>query len=356
MKKLTDRKKIILSSLIQEYIKTGDPVSSRSVTKNDNVSCSSATVRNELSELEDMGLLEKSHSFSGRLPSDVGYRFFVDNLMDSVVDLSLNEKERISSIYSLRNLNSSRSTMLKDIFLYGVNVLNNLCDQAAFICEARSIEKSVKAIKIIKVSSLVYTVIFHHDNNVIENKLWFPANLITDEGLETMNNVLQDITSKGFKDLSNDVKNYFQKNKGLNHLREGIIEIVELVLDGGRESNIDDTLYIEGISKLIQKPEFASMEKIRSIIQLFESKELLNREIKKLLILKKMNIKIGSELGVDDLNDFSLISIPYSAGEDKKGVIGIIGTKRMQYERIVKIVRETAEKLSSLLVGIDLDL
>jgi|GEM_PF-4877832 len=354
MKDLSDRKKLILNSLIQEYIKTGNPVSSRSVTKSGNITCSSATVRNELSELEDMDLLEKSHSFSGRLPSDTGYRFFVDNLMDKVFDLSGDEKEKISSIYSLKDVNSAGGMMLKDIFLYGVNVLNNLCDQAAFICEARSIERSVKAIKIIKVSSLVHTVIFYHNNNVIENKLWFPDKKIEKDELEKLNNVMADIMSKGFKDLQEDVKRYFERNRGLKHLKSPIMDIIELVLDSGRESNIDDTLYLEGISNLIQKPEFGSMEKLRAMIELFESKELLNREIKKLLLLKKMNIKIGSELGVDDLNDFSLISIPYSAGENKKGVIGVIGPKRMQYQRIVRIVRETADKLSSLLAGIEL--
>ncbi|MCK9223555.1 MAG: heat-inducible transcriptional repressor HrcA [Candidatus Muirbacterium halophilum] len=343
------RKELILKNLIKEFIKTGNPVSSLDIKKIYTMNCSSATIRNEMACLEDNGLLIRFHNFGGRIPSDLGYRYYVDNLLD-MTSLNKEDEMSINSLEEIGKLKRVKEIILRELFHYSAGLLSNLSGHAGFLIEGRNNDNIIKNLNIIKVNENVFTVFFQFEDNVIKNKIWFSIQKLSHSDIEKINNIFSHII-RVRQSAENMVSQFFSKNLELNYLKEFVYDILNLVLNSDIESNIDKSLYIEGIKQLITKPEFADIEKIKSLIELFENRTLLIKEIKSLIKQESINVVIGEEFDCSELIDFSFVTIPYSVEGINKGVVGVIGSKRMEYQKVINIVKKTAENISHILTS-----
>ncbi|MGM0608202.1 MAG: heat-inducible transcriptional repressor HrcA [Candidatus Muiribacteriota bacterium] len=345
---LTQRKKDILKSLVDEYIFSGEPVSSRRLARKYMLNCSPATIRNELAELEEEELIQKSHLYSGRIPADTGYRYYVDNLLE-LKNLTSEEKNKITQLNDFSRVYKQKENLVKNLFKYSLFVLNSLSKQAAFVFEYRDSLLSLKNFKLIKVSDFIYTIIYQFESNIIENKIWFTQNNLSVQNVEKINNYINEMIKKYKSSFFENFNKEIQKEPAMNNVIEYVYSICELILNSQKSSNIDNILFIEGIKNLLNKKEFANMDKVKQIIDLFENTEILHREIKELIGRGNISVKIGEEFNNAFFNDFSFISINYKKTDDKKGIIGILGPKRMQYERIITILKKTQEKINFIL-------
>ncbi|MFA5479248.1 MAG: heat-inducible transcriptional repressor HrcA [Candidatus Muiribacteriota bacterium] len=350
---ISERKKIILKSIVDEFINTGEPVASRILSKKNELNFSSATIRNEMAELAEIGLIERSHSYSGGIPSDIGYRFYVDNLLD-VIELNDIETNSIERITSISPFFQKKDVFIREILNYSLSVINRLSDQATFIFEPGDRIIPVKNIKLVKISECVHVIIYQLNNNIIENKLFFSEYALNNSMVEKINNFINYHIKEYGSNFVSELKKTLLTNNGMFNLKKEIISITELVQSESKLSNIDNRALISGMKNLLKKPEFENIEKVRKILDIFENTEVLQKEIKNLIEFRNLHIKIGAEFDNSIFNDFSIIGISYCFNAENKGFIGVLGPKRMEYRRIISIVKNTSMKLSELISEVNL--
>jgi heat-inducible transcriptional repressor len=327
---LTEREKILIKNLVDEYISTGEAISSEKILVKSKLKCSAATIRKDLNNLESKGLIEATHTSSGRIPTVKGYRHYIDNNLRRK-PLSIEEqaaiKNLINSDANKHNIISSTSEFISEI-----------SDFAAVIGSLDSGKKIFLKLDIHKLSSTRALAVVIMDNNQIDNKII-------------------DIDKINSKKLNSCVK-YLNENfsgielrkipqiltKSLETIR-GEIDTALKVLNNFIYPDVDD-FYITGQSKLVDSQDFYDIDKVKNLVELFEKKQTLKEILTNCISNENIQIYIGNESGSELLADCSVISAPYKKDNKTVGVLGVIGPKRMNYQRIVEIVDFTAKIFS----------
>lgn len=327
---LTEREKILIKNLVDEYISTGEAISSEKILVKSKLKCSAATIRKDLNNLENKGLIEATHTSSGRIPTVKGYRHYIDNNLRRK-PLSIEEqaaiKNLINSDANKHNIISSTSEFISEI-----------SDFAAVIGSLDSGKKIFLKLDIHKLSSTRALAVVIMDNNQIDNKII-------------------DIDKINSKKLNSCVK-YLNENfsgielrkipqiltKSLETIR-GEIDTALKVLNNFIYPDVDD-FYITGQSKLVDSQDFYDIDKVKNLVELFEKKQTLKEILTNCISNENIQIYIGNESGSELLADCSVISAPYKKDNKTVGVLGVIGPKRMNYQRIVEIVDFTAKIFS----------
>lgn len=336
---LSEREKSILRYVIHQYILTANPVGSRNISKKYDVGFSPATIRNVMADLEDSGLLGHPHTSAGRVPTDQGYRFYVDSLM-GVPKLPITEKRAAESA-----LNSS-SHNTDDIIKATSTILSNITNQLACITYPQLSDSILEKIQIVKLSSTKILVVVSVLSGLVKT--------IT---LELRSNF-------GQSDLTNIQRVLNQRLAGLkfSEIRETIVErfqsiyatqykpIIRVFLDSVDRIFNDKTenkSVVTGTKNILTQPEFEEFEKFQGIIELVEDRDvivhLMNESISK--DIKNVNVKIGSENLEEKFISYSLVTKKYNVGE-AVGSVGIIGPKRMEYSKVIATVEYIAELLT----------
>lgn len=336
---LNQREKAILRSIVQQFILTATPVGSRNITKKYDIGFSPATVRNIMSDLEDSGFINHPHTSAGRVPTDKGYRFYVDSLMD-IERLNTKEKGLIEDGLSSGTIEADELVKITS------RLLSSITKQIACVTypnlESGILEKiqiisltSTKILAVISIrSGLVKTITMELDTEMRESQLE-SVQLILNEKLAGLS--LEEIR-KTFKERFQDAD-------------EDQKPIIRLFVDSIDKLFKDDTksdrLIVTGAKNIIQQPEFEHPENFQSIIELIEDKDVIIHIMEKSSESKKeeVYISIGSENLEKKLKEYSFVSKEYKFGESS-GTLGIIGPKRMEYSRIVAIVDYLAKVLS----------
>ena len=335
---LNQREKAILRSIVQQFILTATPVGSRNITKRYDIGFSPATVRNIMSDLEDSGFINHPHTSAGRVPTDKGYRYYVDSLMD--VD-KLNSKDRGLIEDSFNIIDEA-----DELFKITSRLLSSITKQIACVTypnlESGILEKiqiigltSTKILVVISIKSgLVKTITMELDTEIKESHLKSVQSLLN-EKLAGLNLVeIRKTFKERFLDAADDHK-----------------PIIRLFVDSVDKLFKDDVksdrLIVTGAKNIIQQPEFEHPENFQSIIELIEDKDVIIHIMEKSSENKKEDvfISIGSENIEKKLKEYSFVSKEYKFGETS-GTLGIIGPKRMEYSRIVAIVDYLAKVLS----------
>lgn len=332
MDELSGRQKEILQTIIEDYISNAMPVGSRTISKN--IALSSATIRNEMSDLEDLGYLEQPHTSAGRIPSDKAYRFYVDNMM-KLSKLSLPEIKYIKSYYD------KRITETGEVLADAARVISQLTNYVSIVMPPKTENVKVSSIQLMPVNSSVAMVVLLTDSGSIQNTPISLPRPMTAQELETMTHVLNKLfVGKNINDIHPGAE-YSVENEIAD--QKQIFDTICTVLEQ-RLHNKNEKLMIDGASNIFSHQEFSDVGKAKEILQLLEE----NQRIGKIVAQdddNEVHVHIGTETGIDDV---SIVTATYSAGGKNLGKIGVIGPTRMQYDKVLSVLEQMGKTLSKI--------
>ncbi len=336
---LTDRKRLILQAIIDDYILTGVPVGSRTISKRSDMNFSSATIRNEMADLEESGYLEQPHTSAGRRPSEKAYRLYVDTLM-SVSNLTGSELNLIGEIFDRQV--GAIDTVIEST----AKALSALTNLTSVVLAPEIARVDIKRIQIVRVSDSLAIVVFVLSNGMVKDiPTKIPEN-IDSEYLEMLSNLMtacaQDLTPlEAMSRIRHSVGTEINKH------REFFYKLLEVV-----NQNITSTpsknVVLGGTGNLLSQPECRDIERAQNILKLLETKDALYE----LLIGSRdmeFTIKIGSENGIDELRDMSVVTATYSIGDRNMGTLGVIGPTRMDYRHVISVLSQVSLSMNEIL-------
>lgn len=336
---LDERKTKILKAVIRNYLESGEPVGSRTISKYTDLNLSSATIRNEMSDLEEMGYIVQPHTSSGRIPSDKGYRFYVDNLMQ--------EKEK--EVNHMKEMLLEKEDKMEHLLKQVAKVLAVNTNYATMISAPQMKKNKLKFIQLSKVDANQILAVIVVEGNVIKNNILDVNEELTDETMLKLNILL----NTHLNGLSIDEINLLmianlKKQAGIHS------EIISEVLDAvGEAIKADEDLeiYTSGTNNIFKYPELADNEMASHIINAFEEKQALNQLVTETLADEEhtgIQVYIGDENPIQNMKDCSVVTATYELGEGMKGTIGIIGPKRMDYDKVVGTLNTLRDQLDDL--------
>ncbi|MEA4932164.1 MAG: heat-inducible transcriptional repressor HrcA [Lawsonibacter sp.] len=336
---LTDRKKRILRAIVETYIATAEPVGSKVVLEKAGLDVSAATIRNEMADLTDLGLLEQPHTSAGRIPSAAGYRLYVNELMDRQ-QLTLQETERINQALNLKMEELDR------VIDRAGKVLSQISDYPVFTVEAAMERVTVKRFDLLMVEENAFIAVVMTDNCVVKNKLI----RIQDQLSDTQLQLLAAVLNSSFVGLSKE-----KMEETLNKMEArtapaafGLISLVVEFAVGILAEQRQQKVHTSGITNLLEHPEYYSLDKARPLMAYLSEETGTSKLPMSLNSGKNMDILIGSENVSDALKDTSVVMASYDIGDNMKGVIGVVGPTRMDYAKVTARLAYFADSLTKM--------
>jgi heat-inducible transcriptional repressor len=338
MNTLNDREKTILHNIVHSYIQTAIPVGSRYISKRHDIGLSAATIRNVMSDLESLGYLGHPHTSAGRIPTDKGYRFYVNELME--ID-QLSEIEQ-SSIQSQLHGNIETDEILK----IASKILGTISHQLSVVTAPQMTSGIFEKLELMQISSTRLLVIISIGSGLVKTIMMEIHSEIARTKLEgvagLLNERLSGLTLKEIRDtFAERVKEYQHEESGLIRL---FIESVDKLFDENRR----DKIHIGGTTNILSQPEFDNAKNFKSVIELMENEDII------IHVLESgdtksgaANVTIGEETKIEHLKDFSVVTKTYNVG-DISGTIGVLGPKRMEYSKMIPLVDFVATTISNL--------
>jgi heat-inducible transcriptional repressor len=330
-RQLDERPREILRLIIRSYVTTGEPVGSRTLAKSMEWKLSPATIRNIMADLEEEGYLGHPHTSAGRVPSEKGYRFYVDNLADSA-KLSKSDERYVS-----RMLSESESP--EDVMSRASVVLSTISKNVGIVIAPPIGVTVLKHIEFVDLTDGKILVIFVSTSGLLQRKLIRVGERYTQEELDKAGRYLvEKFSGKTLTEIRNELLRMMQAERTLFDRMLSLLQTWRDTLD--QEPIAADVVYLQGTSNIISQPEFADVERMRTLFQMFEEKGRLVKILNECISSNPQTVKIaiGSELGVANMRDFTLITSQYATSDHTTGFLGIIGPTRMQYERGISIV------------------
>lgn len=325
---MDERKIKILYAIIQNFIYTGEPVGSRTLSKKYDLGVSSATIRNEMADLEELGFLEQIHTSSGRKPSNKGYRLYVDKLMIPT-KITKEEKSHLKS-----NLNNLDVFGIEDILKSKLTLISKLTNLACILKIAPVIKNSIKSVQFIKISENNLLLVIVTNEGIIKNNILKINKPILQRDIEMLNHVINtNLVYRKVEDIDLEVINGLKQYIKLNgSVCDKIISMLYDVLI----CDIHSRYYVEGIDNIFNYPEFEDVNNIKKFLSLLNN----HGKFDSLLDCSKdIEIKIGDENFIEDAQNYSIISGNYHKNGSILGTISIIGPTRINYSKIVSILR-----------------
>ncbi len=336
---LNDRKIQILQAIINNYIETAEPVGSRTIAKKYNLGISSATIRNEMSDLEEMGFILQPHASSGRIPSDMGYRLYVDHLMQKK-ELGEEEQRYLQSIIP-RDI--SQIDFLMEETAKALSVLTNY---TTIISEPKGQRTRMKQIRLIPLDSVSVLLVIATEGNFIKNHVIKMGCVPTEEKIFDigfcLNRLLQGCALREIDTLL--VARMQEELWEYRELLPPILKAIETTMRSAEKVQ----LHMSGTKNILAFPEFADIQKAKSLFQALEEKDVLVT----LLEESKNNdlqVLIGSENTVQSMQDCSVITATYKMGDNTRGTIGIVGPTRMDYSQVISVLNGMVQNIEKVL-------
>ncbi len=337
---LSERCQKILEAIIEEYIATAQPVGSRSITMNHAINLSPASVRSVMAELEDLGYLSSPHTSAGRIPTEKGYRFYVDSLL-RVSDLDSHSKDQIEQHYRKHGL------QMADVLREASRALSTVSHYTGLVMVPRLRTTVFRHIEFVKLSARQLLAVFVTQSGLVQNRLITSDEELSPRDLEQITNYLnRTMAGKSIQEAQVQIVLEMAQEKALyDILLQRAFKLSSAAL--ADESNGD--VIIEGTSHFLEQPEFADLQGMKRIVRAFEQKSLLIELLDRSLYTQGVQVMIGSETECQELAGCSLITAAYSGKRGTLGSLGVIGPNRMPYSTIIPIVDYTASLLSRLL-------
>jgi heat-inducible transcriptional repressor len=339
---LDERTRNILMAVIHSFIHTGEPVGSRTISKRFDFGLSPATIRNIMSDLEELGFLGQPHTSAGRMPTDQGYRFYVDNLRGIEV-LSAEESALISQRYvpyhgEVDEVMAATSRLLSEISRYAGVVLHIFAITI------------FKRIEFVKIRGRQVLAIFVMESGMVHNRLIILDEEMTQEALYQISNYLnQEFSGQPLRTIRQHVLDRMAEEKAqYDKLSQQALSVGAKTF--GETSEDEGDIYLGGTSNIMDQPEFASnLEQMKELFKAFEEKNRLISLLDKCLDEPGVHVIIGSETPFKNMHECSFVTHTYSYDNRTLGVLGVVGPKRMVYPRVMAIVDHTANIVSKIL-------
>lgn len=340
---ISDRQLRILEAIIRDFIDTAQPVGSRTISKKYPLGISSATIRNEMADLEELGYLQQPHTSAGRVPSDLGYRLYVDSLINPHT-IGVDEKELIQSLL-LSNIIEAN-----DVAAQASELIANFTNLVSIVTIPQFNKCKLANLKMIKITDQKVLLILVTNTGVVKSVQLALSNtdqFILDKISDTMLNSLIGETIENI-----DVRSILkikEKLQGFGNIVDYLIPILRDALKGLNETE----LFIKGQENILSISEFNDANKAKELFNFFRKEETLMQLLTK-VDPNRLSIKIGSEIGIDALEECSLITASYKVDGKSEGKILVVGSKRMDYGNVISIVNYISNTLSDLFSGINL--
>lgn len=339
---LNDRQKLILSRIVEDYVRSAEPVGSRVLSKHDEISLSAATIRNEMSDLEDMGYLDQPHTSAGRIPSQKGYRFYVDHLLN---------KRDIDSItlVALRDVFLEKMTETERIFHHTAVVLSQLTQYTSLVLGPRAYQENIRNLQVVPLTPRAAVAILVTDTGQVQSRQVQWSEDLPPEEIERLVNLLNArlkgvpvsrLRSRMYREIVEEM------TRTLEHCEHAIAVLDELCTVAETE---DERVYVGGATNILSQPEFRDVDKVRPLLALLEEAKRARQVLP--ADLRGLQVLIGQENQFEPLQDCTVISATYRVGGNTIGRLGVLGPTRMDYARVMQILEYAAQALTAVMNG-----
>ena len=331
-KELDERKKKILQAIVEEYIDTAEPVSSGNLVQA--LSCSSATIRNEMAELEQIGYLEKPHTSAGRVPSQKGYRYYVDELLR---EDSLSRKE----IEIIKNRLETKVNALEDLAKIATTTLSEITHYTTIQISPDVNTHIITDIKFVLLGSSVLMAVILTDSGIIRETIIKFDEDVSQEQVNDLTYIFRNkLVGKPLEKIDIPLEEYIiQEMETGIHLIRKIIEELNKVLENSKR------VEVEGANKVINMPEFKRVDIAKDFLNVLDAKDLVV-DVLDSGVAEDINVYIGEETAKDELKNFSIVSFNHLLEDKDIGTIGIIGPTRMDYSKVIAVMKYISKKLN----------
>ncbi|MCL6443551.1 MAG: heat-inducible transcriptional repressor HrcA [Alicyclobacillus sp.] len=339
---LTQRQKLILNAIVEDYVRSAEPVGSRALSKHDHIHFSAATIRNEMADLEDMGLLDQPHTSAGRIPSQKGYRFYVDNLM-SMVELDA------KTVAALREVFVQRMNEVERIIQQTAIVLSELTQYTSIVLGPKLQKGKIKHIQLIPLNRGSAVAILVTDSGHVENRhVQLSEDISANEVVQMVNLFNERLVGVPLAKMRSHVHQEVAKELAavIGHYEDALTVLDELAsIDEAAEERV----FVGGTTNILAQPEFRDVDKVRPLLAMLERAEAAQQ----LLPVGQvgLQVRIGNENPVAMLQDCTVVSATYSVGDTPIGTVGLLGPTRMNYARVMRILDYVSQRLSETLTN-----
>jgi len=324
---LTDRQLLILQVIVDDFIASAQPVGSRQISKKEEITFSPATIRNEMADLEELGFIEKTHTSSGRVPSEKGYRFYVDHMLRPQIITS-------EDIYRMQSVFKGHLLETEQMIRKSADILSELTSYTAIILGPDVQRHRVKRFSIVPLTSETAVAIIVTDNGHVENRLFELPKDFTASDIEKMVNILNErLVGVPLVEIHSKLE-----REALEILKQHVGSVDSLVqsLTNAATGQGEGKIFYSGKTNMLNQPEFHDLNKIRMLLELMDKES----QVQSLFQPNEagIHIRIGSENNHLAMEDCSVIAATFSIGFEQHGSIAIIGPKRMDYRRVVSLL------------------
>ena len=339
---MDDRKIKILETVIRNYLETGEPVGSRTISKYTDLNLSSATIRNEMADLEEMGYITQPHTSAGRIPSDLGYRFYVDNLM----------KEKTKEVEDLKGDLLEKQDRMDQILKQAAKVLADQTNYTSLISAPAVHRNKLKFIQLSRVEEGQILALIVIEGNVIRNRILHVDTDMDDETLLKLNLLLNThMNGLSIGEINLGMIAAMKEKAGVHS--QIISDVIDAVADAIKQDE-DLEIYTSGTGNIFRYPELSDGKNASEIISALEEKQELTELVQSTLQSENntgIQVYIGSESPIANMKDCSMVTATYELGDGMRGTIGVVGPKRMDYEKVVTTLQTLKKEMDKLYSG-----
>ena len=331
---LDERKKRVLQAIVEEYIQTAEPVSSNAIMNLEGLECSSATIRNEMAELEKMGYLEKPHTSAGRVPSAKGYRYYVDELLQE-------DKITLDEIKYISEKLETKVNEIEDLTKIAANTISEVTHYTTVSIGPKTTSQIIEEIKFVLLGTRMMMAVILTDTGLVKETIIKFDEDVNQKQVETMNYMFNNkLKGQPIETIDRPLEEYLydEMTYSINVIKP-VIEQIKKVLEE------DEKIYLEGANKAFDLPEFNSLEVAKNFINILDTKEVV-ADMLNSGFAEDIKVYIGEENEKDELKDFSVVTFKHKVNGKDLGTIGIIGPKRMDYSKVISVMKYINHKLN----------
>ena len=331
-----NRQDQILKLIVETFIKTCEPVGSHTLLERYNLNCSSATIRNDMKALEERGFIEKTHTSSGRVPSSKGYRYYVDELLKDD-DISLEEIKYISSKLE------TKVNEIEDLTKIAANTISEVTHYTTVSIGPKTSSQIIEEIKFILLGTRMMMAIILTDTGLVKETIIKFDEDVNQKQIETMNYMFNNkLKGQPIETIDRPLEEYLYDEMiySVNVIKPVIEQLKKVIQE-------DENIYLEGANKSFDLPEFNSLEVAKNFVNILDTKEVV-ADMLNSGFAEDINVYIGDENKQDELKDFSVVTFKHKVNGKDLGTIGIIGPKRMDYSKVISVMKYINKKLKEL--------
>lgn len=340
---LDERKRKILKAIIQTYLETGEPVGSRTISKYTDLNLSSATIRNEMSDLEELGYIIQPYTSAGRIPSDLGYRLYVDELM----------KEKDKEVAEIKDLMIEKTDKMEKVLKQVVKILASNTNYATMITGPTYHRNKLKFIQLSRVSEVQLLAVVVVEGNIVKNHIIELREPMDEETVLKLNLLLNtQLNGLTIEEINLAMISRMKEQAGIHS--EVISSVIDAIAQAIAVDDQEMEIYTSGATNIFKYPELADTSKASELISAFEEKDALAEFVKDTMDSDNgsentgIQVYIGNESPVKTMKDCSVVTATYDLGGGMQGTIGIIGPKRMDYENVVDNLKTLKSQLDNI--------